>query len=236
VPTFWARWGDVTVSDEMVLLETKLGPGRDLIESIARRKAAAAMAWERGLQASEREVAQALDELYAGHGLNDPDAIRAWRATHHLKEEAIRSFLREQHLIERLKSELVTEEAIERRFRQRASDHRQADLDVFTFESEVGARAFIEAVESGEIEPRLGERHRLSRSQWPPAIAEALTSASEGALFGPVEARRRVCHVYRLVRWEQPTLDGAFRETIREELFREALEPVLSREPLTYLA
>ncbi len=233
---FWARMGGVTISEEMVLLEAKLGSARDLIESLARRKAAAAIAWERGVGVSEREVEEALANFYADRMLHDPEEIRAWRARMHLKEEAIRSYLREEKLIERVRARLVPDAAVEARFKERQSDYRQADIEVFAFSNEEAARDFLAAVQTGEIMARLGEPRRVTRSLVPREVADDFAAASEGDFIGPVATRARTCQIFRLVRWHELQLDATLKESIREELFREALAPIVSSAPLAFLS
>jgi hypothetical protein len=235
VTTFWARWGDITVSAEMVLLEAKLGPGRDLIETIARRKCAAAMAWERGVPVSERDVEAALGRFYAARGLETLEHIRDWRTAEHLKEDAIRSYLREQLLIERLSELLAPDVAVEERYRAQRDELRLARVERFVFSSETAAADFITAVQNDEIEPRLGERLSFERSRYPTEIADALGRADEGALLGPVAVGRKAWEVYRLIGWESPPLNAALREQIREEIFREAVAPSGATDALKFL-
>ena len=232
---FWARMGGVTVSDAMVLLEAKLGPGRGVIETIARRKVAAALAWEKGITISERDVEEALEEYYHHHGVEGMDERRSWRISTHLREDALRSHMRELALIARLRTEIVAEADIERRYRETLGDRRLADIDLFEFSGETAARSFIAGVQCGDIEPRLGERHRLPMSLVPPEMATALASASEGQLLGPVATRAPTWHVYRFLRWDEPPLNARLKESIREELFREILTPMLAGDPLRFL-
>jgi hypothetical protein len=235
VTTFWARWGDITVSAEMVLLEAKLGPGRDLIETIAHRKCAAAMAWERGVTVAERDVEAALERFYAVRGLATLEHIRAWRTAEHVKEEAIRSYLREQLLIERLSESLAPDAAVEERYRARQGDLRLARVERFVFSSEDAASDFVLAVQNGEIEPRLGERLSLDRARYPAEIADDLGRAAEGQLLGPVVAGRKAWAVYRLIGWETPPLTSALREQLRDEIFREAVTASGAGGALTFL-
>jgi hypothetical protein len=232
---FWARMGGVEVSDAMVLLEAKLGPAREVIEAIARRKVAAALAWEKGVSVSERDVEEALEEHYRRLGVLDAEARRDWRTRMHLKEEALRSHLRELALIDRLRTQIVSDAAIQDRYRETLGDRRLAEVDLFEFSSEASAEGFVSAVLVGEIEPRMGERHRLPIALAPKGIAADLASASEGQLLGPAETRARVWHVYRFLRWDEPPLDARLKETIREELFREALGPAFAEDPLQFL-
>jgi len=232
---FWARMGGVTISEAMVLLEAKLGPGREVLEAIARRKVAAALAWEKGIKVSERDVEEALEEYYRRHGVEDLDARREWRERMHLKEEALRSHLRERALIERLRRLVVTDAAVQSRYRDSLGERRLAEVDLFEFSSEQGAEGFLPAVRAGEIEPRLGERQRLALGQLPQDVASDLPQADEGELLGPFEAPGRVWQVYRFLRWDEPPLDARLKATIREELFREALAPTLSGDPLHFL-
>lgn len=223
---FWARMGGVTISDAMVLLETKVGEGRALLEAMARKKAAAALAWERGIAVSERAVEAALRRFYDERGLTGVEAAREWRARHHLKEDAVRSYMREQMLIEAIKNQIVTDAAIEERFRAQARDFRRLDLEEFPFPSEEAARTFIQAVEAGEMEARLGERKRVAESRLPSDVAEAIARADQGTLVGPFLSVQRTHLVYRLVRLIEPCLDEPIRESLREQIFREAMEPL----------
>lgn len=235
MPTFWARMGGVTVSDAMVLLEAKLGRAHDTIEVIARRKVAAAIAWEQGITASERDVEERLAEYYRQRDLPDVETRRAWRERRRLKEEAIRSYLREMVLIERLRARIVTDDAVGHRYRETLGERRLAEVDLFSFSSEAAANGFISAVQSGEMEARLGERHRLPMSLAPQEIAADLAGADEGQLVGPVAMKAHTWHVYRFLRWDEPPLDARLKEAIREELFQEALAPTLKGDPLVFL-
>jgi hypothetical protein len=232
---FWARMGGITISDAMVLLEAKIGEGRALIESMARRKAAAAMAWEKGITVPERVVEEALERFYGERGLSDTEEIHDFQARHHLKEEAVRSHVRELLLIALLKTLIVTAAMVEERFRARSKDFRQLDLEEFSFASEEAAQTFIQAVEAGEMEPRLGERRLVAESRLPSSVAEALAQAKQGTLVGPFLAAHRKHVVFRLAHRLEPHLDDALRESLREELFREAIEPVLKKDPLTFM-
>ncbi len=234
--TFWARLGGVTVSEAMVLLEAKLGRAHEIVEGIARRKVAAQIAWEQGITVSERDVEARLEEYYRERELPDLDARRAWREHRRLKEEAIRSYLRELELIARLRARLVTDEAVRQRYRESLGERRLAEVDLFSFASETAAKGFVSAVLSGEMEPRLGERHRLPTSLIPSEIAADLPEASEGQLLGPVSTKARAWHVYRFLRWDEPPLDAHLQEAIREELFQEALAPSFKTDPLAFLA
>jgi hypothetical protein len=235
VAEFWARMGGVAISDAMVLLEAKLGEGRTLLESMARRKVAAALAWERGITVPERAVEAALDRFYEHRGLTDVDAAREWRVRHHLKEEAVRSHVREHLLIEMLKAQIATDAAVEERFRARARDFRYLDMEEFSFPSDDAAQTFIQAVEAGEMEPRLGQRIRVAESRLPSSVEETLARASRGTLVGPFASEHRRHLVFRLVNVIEPHLDDPIRASLREQLFREAMEPLLDKEPLAFL-
>jgi hypothetical protein len=176
-----------------------------------------------------------LDRFYHHRGLSDVEAVSEWRARHHLKEEDVRSFVREQLLIQMLKAQIVTESAIEERFQARAREFRYFDLEEFSFPSDEAAQTFIEAVEAGEMEPRLGKRRRVSEDRLPPDMAEALTPADQGKLVGPFFSEQRKHLVYRLAHRIEPHLDEPIRESLREQLFREAMEPLLRKEPLTFM-
>ncbi len=232
---FWARWGDITVSAEMVLLEAKLGPGRELIETIARRKCAAAMAWERGVVVSERDVEAASGRFYAAQGLGTLEDIRAWRTAHHLKEDAVRSYLREKLLIERLRELLAPASAVEERYRARRDELRLARVERFVLSSEDSASDFVLAVQNGEIEPRLGERLTFARSRYPAEIAADLGRAQEGQLLGPVAAGPKTWAVYRLLGWETPPLTADLCEDLRDEIFQEAVKASGAADALTFL-
>jgi hypothetical protein len=207
-----------------------------VIENIARRKVAAALAWEKGITVDERDVEQALEEYYQRHSVDDVDAQREWRTRMHLKEDALRSHLRELALIERLRSQIITEADVERRYRETLVARRLADVDLFEFSSETAAQSFMDAVASGEVEPRLGERHRLPTALVPQEIADELVAASEGALLGPVATpRARIWRVYRFLRWDEPPLDAPLKHTLSEELFQEMLAPTLTADRLRFL-
>jgi hypothetical protein len=235
VTLFWARWGDITVSAEMVLLEAKLGPGRELLEAIARRKCAAAMAWERGVSVPERDVEAAIERFYAAQGLGTLDAIRAWRQREHLKEEAIRSYLREQLLIEHLRELLAPPAAVEERYRARRDALRLARVERFAFSSEEAATDFVLAVKNREIEPRLGERLSLDRAHFPAEIAAELERATAHELLGPIVSGPKSWAVYHVLGWEIPPLTPTLQDALREEIFREAVTPPGTSGSLTFL-
>ncbi|MCU0241223.1 MAG: hypothetical protein MUF51_02225, partial [Vicinamibacteria bacterium] len=127
------------------------------------------------------------------------------------------------------------DDSVAARFAARARDFRQVEFELHTFTSEHAAREFIAAVEEGEIAPRLGDHQRLPSSMLPRQIAEDIAAARPGDLLGPIETRANSHQVYRLLRWHEPQLDERLREHIREELFHEALDPILQKEALVFL-
>ncbi|MBI3098344.1 MAG: hypothetical protein HYY93_08910 [Planctomycetes bacterium] len=235
--TPWVRVGGITLFDEAVLLEMKIGEGRDLLEAIAFRKVAAARAREAGITLSGEEMEDALTGFYTERDLFEPEQMVAWRRSVGVEEEDIRRHLWEHRLVEAYRRHVGSPEAVEKRFRANQPDYSRAEVEVFTFANEGASREFVLAVREGEIMDARGETRQVSRRDAPEEIAAALFSSRAGELLGPVETGEEETRyeVFRLVHRTHPQLDEALQEAIRDELFREAVGAVLSRDPISFV-
>lgn len=232
----WVRAAGISISDEVVLLELKTGAWTSLVEALVRRKCAAARAVQEGIEVSEAEVDEALDDFYLERDLLEDAQASDWRRGMRLDEADLRLELRERCLVRRLRERLAPDALVAERFRANPLSYSRIEVEVFAFPSEGPAREFMLAVREGEIEAGRGEPRRLSPAAAPPDIAAPLFAADEGELLGPVEADDGSQEVYRVSRRAEGRLDEALREAIRDEILEEALAAALSRDPVSFLA
>jgi hypothetical protein len=230
----WLKAGGVTVDSSAVLIELKVGDADDLLQRLILRKIAAARAMREGLSVLPADLGKALTAFYTEHNLFEKEQIGEWHRTLPIDEAALREFLRERILHQRLGAKLITDDAVAERFSTNPHEYARAEVNVFTFVTAGAAREFILAVEEKEVAP-FGESKWVVRRKAPEEIAAELFSGQPGNMFGPVETEDRHHAVYRLVHREEAKLDNALKEQLRGEMLTDLLKAELSRQPRAFL-
>jgi hypothetical protein len=224
--TEWARGAGVTVSSTEVLTELKLGTPDALI-ALIKRKAAVALALERGISIIEEDLQSSLDTFYADRDLFEGEQIQNWLARTRIDEVVVRDFIREQLLVERLSEALFPDSTVADSFESDPHQYARAEVYVFSLATEGAADEFILAVKEKEIVP-FAERVTIVKRDAPEEIAPVLFGAAPGDLVG------RFC-VYQVVQRHEARLDESLSDLIRGELMDDLLSKRLEREPLTFL-
>jgi hypothetical protein len=233
--TEWLRVCGIAVTDDAVMMELKLGASAQLLEKLALRKAAGAIARRMEITVSELELSEAVAAFYAEHKLFDRDQIRDWHRSLRLEEAALREYIRETMLSRLLRGRLFSDQAVRERFGMNPHRYARAEAEVFTFSSEGAAREFVLAVREQETQPIYGARRWMIRCETPDDAGALIFSARPGDLVGPVEIDYHRYDVYRILVCENPTLSAHLQTQIRDELFDEVLQAELARDQLTFL-
>jgi len=223
------------ITSAAILLELKLGAGAPLLEELALRRVANAMAAQRGIVSSEEQLDKALATFYVERNLLNHQQIADWLRSVHLHEASLRDYVREKILFERLRESLISDELVEKRFGMNPHEYARAEVQIFTFSTEGAAREFILAVHEQETQPIHGARRWLIRRETPEEASALIFSGEPEAIVGPVETDYQCYEVYRLLHRESGVLDTRLRRQLRNELFAERLKAELSRDPITFL-
>jgi hypothetical protein len=231
----WVSAGGVTISDDAVLLELKVGPHTGLLERLALRKVGNAMAQRLGMTPSQEELNDAITAFYAEHKLFGPEQMLEWRHALRVDEAAINEYVRETMVMHRLRHQLVSDEMVIKRFELNPHQYARAEVEVFTFATEGAAREFILAVREKETEAIHGARRRLIRRETADEAGALIFSTEPGELAGPVEIDYECYEVFSILHREHPVLNAHLQHQIRDELFDEMLKLELARSPLTFL-
>jgi parvulin-like peptidyl-prolyl isomerase len=234
--TEWLTAGGVGISDESVMIELKLGSNAGLLEKLALRKIAVAMASKLEIADSDQELDEAVAAFYAERKLFDSQQIFEWRHSLRLAAAALREYVRETLHVRKLREKLVSDESVRERFGMNPHQYARVDAEVFVFSSDGAAREFVLAVRENETEPIHGARRRITRRYASQEAGALIFSAEPGDLVGPVEIDYQCFEVYRLLRRERPVLDSRLERQIRDELFDELLRVELTRDPIKFLA
>jgi hypothetical protein len=233
--TEWLRVCGVAVSDDAVMVELKLGSSAQLLEKLALRKAAEAIARRMEISVSDQELSEAVAVFYAEHKLFDSLQIRDWHRSLRLEEAPLREYIRETMLLRLLRKRLISDQAVRERFGMNPHRYARAEAEVFIFSSEGAAREFVLAVREQETRPIYGARRWMIRCETSDDAGALIFSARPGDLVGPVEIDYQRYEVYRVLVCENPTLSVHLQTQIRDELFDELLQAELARDPLTFL-
>jgi len=218
-----------------VLVELKLGASAQLLEDLALRRVANAMAERHGIVNSEEEWDQALAAFYVERNLLDEQQIFDWRRSLRLEEVTLREYVRETVLFRRLRERLISDQSVERRFRMNPHEYARAEVGIFTFSTEGAGKEFVLAVREKETEPIHGARRWMIRRETPDEASALIFSAQPGDLVGPVETEYQCYEVYRVLRRESGVLDARLKKQLHNELFTELLKAELSRDPIKFL-
>ena len=172
------------VTGAAVLVELKLGASAQLLEDLALRRVAKAMAERRGIVNSEQESDQALDAFCVERNLLDQQQIADWRRSLHLEEATLREYVRESVLFKRLRESLISDQSVEKRFRMNPHEYARAEVAIFTFSSEGAGKEFVLAVREKETEPIHGARRWMIRRETPDEASALIFSAQPGDIVG----------------------------------------------------
>ena len=229
------KGGGVTIADEVLLLELKLGGGAEFLAALMARKVAAAMATKRKVLVSDDELDDAVAAFYADRDLFEDEQIANWLKSTQVSEAAVREYVRETALVERAQSVLISDDAVRDRFASERYDYAVAVVEVFKFATPGEAKEFMLAVREKEAEAADGEQREVTRREAPEEIAAALFSSEPGDLVGPVENEEGEQEVFRLSSRSEAELDDELRGRIRGEMFRRLIEAELTRDPMKFL-
>lgn len=145
------------------MIELKLGSNAGLLEKLALRKIAVAMASKLEIADSDQELDEAVAAFYAERKLFDSQQIFEWRHSLRLAEAALREYVRETLHVRKLRETLVSDESVRERFGMNPHQYARAEAEVFIFSSDGAAREFVLAVRENETEPIHGARRRIIR-------------------------------------------------------------------------
>jgi len=219
-----------------LVLETKLGAGRELVREILLRRFAAKVAAESGIALDEQDVDQAIADWRAGQDLFSDEAFAAWLGGAAVTGDELRAWVGERLLGEALRAAWIPDETVRQSFQARLYDFAVVHVQSIQFAGAGAAAEVALQVREGEatweqaVEMAGGMASAdLLRRDAPEDAAAALFSAEPGAIVGPVEIEEREHVVYRIMLRTPPRLDDATRERIRSELFAERLVAELNR-------
>jgi hypothetical protein len=227
--------GGGMICDGEILFQLKVGAGNEFLDSIARRKAALALAARHQIVVTNFEVEAAASRFFVDQNVFEPEQEKEWQEARLIDEGALRNLARENAIIERARLELVTDELVRLHFSRDRHGYGRAVVEVYEFTSAGLAREFILAVREDEFSPRGGPRRELCRHQASEEIAAELFSAEPGALVGPLDADDGVSNVYLLRDRREAELDDALIEEIRDQLFEELIDVEVARSPIKFL-
>ncbi len=231
----WIKGGGVTIDGDAVLLELKLGGGSEFVDDLLARKIAVAVATKRGITLSDDELDDALAAFYTDRDLFEEAQIAVWLKSMRLRGDAVREYVRESTLAQRVRAKLITDAAVEDRFGADRYDYAIAEVEVFEFATAGQAREFILAVREKETAAADGERRKFTRREAPEEIAALLFSCDAGELAGPVENDDGRHEVFVLRSRIEAELDEQLREQVRTEMFEQLIEAELNRDPLKFV-
>lgn len=219
-------------------LEAKIGSLQAPLRHVLRRRAAARLAEEAGLNVAEDELETALSDFYAERELFEEEQIGAWRTANRLDEEDVRLWLRRELLADKLGEHLAPDEAIAKRFKAARRDYDRAGVAILRFSSPGAAAEVLLSLREGELTweravERAGGQEFIEylRRDAPEEIAARLFTLVPGGLAGPVEDDEGGAVLYRLQTIAESRLDDSVRESLRDELVNEALARSFAADP-----
>jgi parvulin-like peptidyl-prolyl isomerase len=241
MPPDFAQAGGVAVTLEDLALAVKIGPGQALLNELLLRRLAAARAAQEGLAVPEDELDEAVGEFFAEADAFEEPQILAWLRSRNLTLEAVRAWVRETRLGQRVRERLVPDEAVEKRFHGSLHDYTRISAEVIEFESAgVASEVLLQLREQETAWPKAVEQAGgmesvdVLRSEAPEEAAALLFSAAPGTLVGPVETDEGNHAIYRVLSKADPELDEDLQEQIRGELFTQEILRPLAKQPLTF--
>ena len=233
-----AQRGGVSVGVTELVLESKLGAGRELVRQILLRKFAAKVAEENGIQLDEQQVDAAVADWRAEQDLFSDEAFDAWLNGTGVTLEQLRAWLGERLLSDALGAAWAGDEVIRQSFQSRLYDFAVVHVHSIELPNAGAAAEVALQLREGETTWEQAavvaggmESQDLLRRDAPEDAAAALFSADPGAIVGPVEIEEGQHVVYRVVLRTPPRLDEATRARIQSELFVERLLAELNRRP-----
>jgi hypothetical protein len=236
-----ASSGAVSVTFDDLLLRLKLG-GDVSVETLLTHRLAVARAVAEGLTVTDEEISAETADLYAQLDLFEEVQVAAWLARMHLTAARVEQDVRDRLLIAALRLHLVPDELVEQRFHASFHDYGTAAMEVLAFASQGAAAELAIQMREGEttwgdaaLRARDVTSQTLQRRQVPEEVASSLFAAPPGTIVGPAENEEGQYALYRILFRRDPILDDELRETIRQELFHEALRQELAKGPVTYL-
>jgi hypothetical protein len=231
----WISGGGVTIGQDAILLELKLGGEEEFLQGLLARKIAVALAIKTSVALSDDELDEAVSEFYGDRDIFEDAQIAGWLASKRLDAASVREYVCETTLVARAQNLLVTDDAIRDRFASDRYDYTAAEVEVFAFATAGAAKEFILAVREKEAEATGGEHREFIRRDAPEEIAAALFSCEPGDLAGPVENDDGAFEVLVMRRRIDAELDEELRIQIRGEMFRQLIEAELIRDPTRFL-
>lgn len=236
-----ASSGSVSATFDDLLLRLKLG-GEVSVETLLMHRLAVSRAVAEGLTVTDEEIAAETADLYAQLDLFEEAQVAAWLARMHLTDAELERDVRDRLLIAALRLHLVPDELVDERFRASIHDYGTAAVEVLAFASQ-GAAAEL-AIQIREGETTWGDAalraadvtgQILQRRRAPEEVASSLFAARPGTIVGPAENEEGQYALYRILFRRDAVLDDELRDTIRQELFHDALRQELAKGPVTYL-
>jgi parvulin-like peptidyl-prolyl isomerase len=184
-----------------------------------------------GLTVADGELQKAADAFRQRQGLASAEQTNAWLARHHLSVLDLEDALERELLIDKFKDHLARDR-LAAHFKAHEADYALARLRVILVAQQDLARELRTQIhEEGQDFAALAGAHSLHpsraaggqlglvmRRQLPPTVADAVFSAREGELVGPVATAQG----YQLVLVEgraPPSLGPELAALIRQELF-----------------
>jgi parvulin-like peptidyl-prolyl isomerase len=226
---------DGTISESDLLFQLKVGAGDEFLATIARRKAALAIAARHNIDVTDEEIDAAASRFFVDQNIFEPEQEKQWRESRLIDESALHDFARENAIIERARLEVISDELVRTQFSRDHHGYARAVAEVYEFTTTGLAREFILDVRENEFLPRGGYRRELGRQEAPEEIAAELFAAEPGELVGPLENDDGAFIVYLLRDRQDAELDDDLAAEIRGRLFDELIESELARDPIQFL-
>lgn len=193
---------------------------------------------EKGVSVEDAELQAAADDFRRRRGLHSVAATEKWLDEVGLSLDEFERMIERQTLREKLKARVVPDDAVERHFAENRAAFEGAELSQFHVDSRGKAEEllaqindegadFTELARQNAIDETArdtgGRVGQVNRKALSPEIEALVFGAKPGEVVGPVETDQGWCLI-KVWSLQQPTLDAALTQRIRDRLFREWLD------------
>jgi peptidylprolyl isomerase len=214
---------------QALMMKGELEP---LIAEAIEEKLIRTAAKQQGLTVSDGELQQAADDYRRRLGLHKAAGTRDWLKQNHLTVEDLEAGL-EGALLRQKLADRVTQGKLEKHFAQNASQYDQIELSHIVVAHEGMANELLSKIQDDETsfaelayDYSLDAESReaggylgvVNRSTLNPAVASAVSAASEGDVVGPVKTEAGF-HLIKVKALHRAEFNADTAATIRQELF-----------------
>ncbi len=119
----------MTIGQDVILLELKIGGGEEFLKGLLARKIAVALAIKSGIALTDAELDDAVAEFYGDRDIFEDAQIAAWLLSMRLDEASIREYVHETALVARAQNVLITDDGIRDRFASDRYDYTTAEVE-----------------------------------------------------------------------------------------------------------